>query len=390
MIRIMAGHWNAWAPTPFDGECAVKRQHLLATIALALATPVLAQEPQTPAQQSAQQREHVVKTGDTLWDLAQFYYHNPWQWGRIYEANTSVVENPHWIYPAERLVIPALADTAGAPAPAEATQVAMVQPQRHTRFYTAQPAAPRQAQGPTVLTEEVKVEPNVRPGDFYAAPWLEHPNSLKVVGKLVRVRQTSEVARRMHEAAYPFDIVYLGYTSAERPIKGERLVLVNIGRGMGGYGNVIQPAAVVDVLSTERDVMAAQVIQQFATVPTGALAVPYEEFPTPSVPKPTPVSNGATGKIVGFSREDAMHGLEATAFISLGSADGVKIGDELEAFAPERSAGPVGARHVLPEEKVADLRIVRVMERSATARVFHVAYPALESGLPVRIVRKMP
>jgi hypothetical protein len=367
----------------------VKRQHVLAMIALALATPALAQEPQAPAQQGGQQRQHVVKTGDTLWDLAQFYYHNPWLWGRIYEANTGTVEDPHWIFPAEQLVIPALADTAGAPAQAVTTQVAMVRPE-HTRFYTAQPVARREAQGPTVLTEENAVEPAVRPGDFYSAPWLENPESLKVVGKLVKVRATSAGVPQMQESAYPYDIVYLSYGASDRPVKGERLVLVTFGRGMGDYGRIIQPAAVVNVLSAEQDVVTAQVVQQFAPLPTGALAVPYEEFPTPSIPRPQPVSDGATGKILGFSQEDALHGLEATAFISLGSADGIKIGDELAAYAPEHRSGEAGATQLLPQEKVADLRIVRVMERSATARVFHLAYPALETGLPVRVVRKMP
>ncbi|MEJ2184910.1 MAG: LysM peptidoglycan-binding domain-containing protein [Gemmatimonadota bacterium] len=369
----------------------MKRQHVFAIIALALATPVLAQEPQAPAQQGAQQREHVVKAGDTLWDLAQFYYHNPWQWGRIYEANTGTVENPHWIYPAEQLIIPALADTTGAPAQAAPAQVATARPSGRTRFYTAQPVKTTEAaQGPTVLTEETAVEPDVRPGDFYSAPWLEEPAALKTVGKLVKVQTTSKLTWRMSETAYPYDILYLAYTTPERPSVGERLVLVNVGRKVGAYGKVIRPAAIVKVRSTEREVMDVQVVKQYEPVTTGAVAVREEEFPTPAVPKPEPVTNGAKGEILGFSQDDAMHGVEATAFISLGSANGIKIGDELEAWVPEHWGDRKRVKELLPQEKVADLRIVRVMERTATARVFHLAYPALEKGLPVRVVRKMP
>src|SRR5258708_1139905 len=48
--------------------------------------------------------EYVIVKGDTLWDLSQKFLNNPWYWPKIWSLNPSI-ENPHWIYPGNRLRI---------------------------------------------------------------------------------------------------------------------------------------------------------------------------------------------------------------------------------------------------------------------------------------------
>ncbi|HEY3498672.1 MAG TPA: LysM peptidoglycan-binding domain-containing protein [Polyangiaceae bacterium] len=45
---------------------------------------------------------HLVRRGDTLWDLCDTYYGNPWQWPRIWSYNPQIA-NPHWIYPGDQV-----------------------------------------------------------------------------------------------------------------------------------------------------------------------------------------------------------------------------------------------------------------------------------------------
>ena len=52
---------------------------------------------------------YTIKDKDTLWDLSQQFLSNPWYWPKIWADNPQV-ENPHWIYPGNRLKIRTGAD----------------------------------------------------------------------------------------------------------------------------------------------------------------------------------------------------------------------------------------------------------------------------------------
>ena len=45
---------------------------------------------------------HVVRQGDTLWDLSGHYLGNTWAWPQLWSLNPQV-ENPHWIYPGDQV-----------------------------------------------------------------------------------------------------------------------------------------------------------------------------------------------------------------------------------------------------------------------------------------------
>ena len=45
---------------------------------------------------------HLVRRGDTLWDLCNHYYQNPYAWPKVWSYNPQIA-NPHWIYPGDQV-----------------------------------------------------------------------------------------------------------------------------------------------------------------------------------------------------------------------------------------------------------------------------------------------
>ncbi len=47
---------------------------------------------------------HLVVKGDTLWDICEALYGNPWVWPKVWQLNPHIT-NPHWIYPGTELLL---------------------------------------------------------------------------------------------------------------------------------------------------------------------------------------------------------------------------------------------------------------------------------------------
>ncbi|MBN2340502.1 MAG: LysM peptidoglycan-binding domain-containing protein [Deltaproteobacteria bacterium] len=64
------------------------------------AEPTIA--PETADEKMSLKKVHTVKNGDTLWDICNTYFGDPYVWPRIWSYNPSIT-NPNWIYPGDTL-----------------------------------------------------------------------------------------------------------------------------------------------------------------------------------------------------------------------------------------------------------------------------------------------
>lgn len=311
---------------------------------------------------------HTVRRGDTLWDIARSYLTDPFLWPEIFRINTDVVADPARIYPGERLRIPGFAA------------------QRRTEGLAfgqvgARPEEPRT----TIRAAGTGDVPVVKPGDFYRSGFLAHPDSVSPLGSLVGLRSPTVIPTRLDPAVSLYDKVYVTLAPGASVELGDRLHFFRVEREIRGWGRVFHATGVATVAAVDGDVLTAVVVAMFDPVAIGDLAFPLADFPVAPGVSPRPGS-GVEGTLIAFDEPHILQSTQELAYVDVGRAAGVREGDEFEVYQPEQRR----RWGIEPEVPLARVQVVRAWDRTAVVRVTALEFPALQAGLPVRLVAKMP
>ena len=354
-------------------ERRVRTRLILSLVLMSVsAAPAWAQQPDTAAS-----RVHVVRKGDTLWDIARTYLADPFQWPRIYDRNRGIIRDPHWIYPNQQFVLPGSllrqdARLLGDPLTWTAVQDAAAQD-------VALVAAELEEEGAEIAQVDLR-RPPMLASQYRATPWLA-PSGLGASGRVVRLADPSvasgSVASLLHEHAEVH--VALGGFAV-----GDSLQVVRAVRNVMGRGSIIQPLALLSVDSIAAEVAVATVRRVYGQARVGDAVIRADAVPDFALGTPTVVQNGAQGEVVAMLDDQPLYGTTDVGFVNIG-AGAVAIGDELEVYVPQRDASGVG--DMAPPERVGVLRVVRIEGPNATVRVMEVDNTALRAGLPVRVIR---
>jgi hypothetical protein len=377
--------------------------------ALLVAIPASGALAQEPLPQT-----HTVRKGDTLWDLAQHYLKDPFLWPGIFRQNTDVVEDPHWIYPGEVLRIapvdnvaavptmdtpvpPSTADsTAGSDstlAAPDSSDALARGPQQPSLAEESDEQLPLfSAQRPRSVAQILKsyTEQPYRPlrrSEFYSSGFLTENQRLpygRVLGP-VTPQQIKAVNTRAN--ALPFTTIAIEAPRGATYEIGDSLLILQIGREIEPYGDVVAPTGLARIIETVDDHYLANIVATYGPVRNGQRVLPVESFTAGVSRRAVPVSDGVRGSLIGGLGRQELKEPQMVVFINKGREDGVAAGDLFEVRRrPKRL--PDGTIRV--NELMATLQIVHVRDRTATGLVLNVISPDIPPGTDVLQVAKLP
>jgi hypothetical protein len=299
---------------------------------------------------------HVVRRGDTLWAICDMYFHNPYQWPRIWSYNPQL-QNPHWIYPGDQIRL-----RAGGPTAASSTTTG-----HDNMFERHRTVAP----DTVFLRDEGYVEDD---------------------GKENWGQITGAPEERIFLADN--DEVYMHLVKDHDVKIGEELTVFRPMRSLGrGQVVQIQGTVRIDAWDDKSRVARGRIVETLDTIERGARIGPVgRRFDV--VP---PVRNevDSTTQVVASVKLHAFFGQNQVVFIEKGADDGLKVGNRL--FVMRRgdawrqtlvtdtaalriaveSASPADLEHVprardeskYPQEVTAELRVLALHPHSATCLV---------------------
>jgi hypothetical protein len=398
--------------------------------------------------QAAAPQTHTVRKGDTLWDLAKQYRGDPFLWPDLYRINTSVVEDPHWIYPGEVLSLAAgdsvkavpATDTPEPPAPVAAAPDAGVpadsavltravaqasaaettavvdsseapaptgdvpsdsgQPQQKTLAQLTAVSANQQGDEPglfgpkrtKVLEESLKAYTHqpyraLRRSEFYSSGFLTENDNLpfgKVLGPVVPQQIR---ASSVNASALPYALVAIEAPRNATYQIGDTLLVVQVGAELGKHGNVVIPTGLAQVTDTVQGRYVASVVATYGPIRLGQRVLPAEKFTPSGEAHAVPVTDGVRATFLGGPGRADLKAPQMIVFLDKGRQDGVAAGDMFEI---RRRAERLPDGRQLINDVMATLQVVHVREHTATARVLNVLSPDIAPGSDARQVAKLP
>lgn len=325
-----------------------------------------------PRSVSAGSRLHVVERGDTLWDLAERYYNNPFLWPQIWDAN-KYIPNAHWIYPGDPIVIPPL------------TAVSEEQIAKETGTEAVPGGAEGVPEGeggpggPASPQVEAKRFPIALDTDLYCSGFIAKDTGgwkLKILGSEEGIQKV---------ALSIFDVVYLDQGEAEGISPGDEFTVIHPIRQishpitLAPLGEYAIQTGRVKVVATQEHTSTAQITFSCDATSIGDYLVPFEPKEVPLLSDLPPVDRfgqegpNPKGYIV-FAKDDVGSvGQSYEVQVDLGAKDGVAPGTRLVVYRKDRLIyDSSGTRHDLPRKVLGEIVIFNVQDTTATGRIIQM------------------
>lgn len=257
-----------------------------------------------------EQNVYIAEEGDTLWDICELFFDDPWYWPVLWSFNPHIT-NPHWIFPGDLVYLTPPKEPPPAGPPLKLSE---------SRFSVG-------AQEEAILARKVGF---ISVDEYAEAGIIENSREDKLLlseNDEAYIKFSTKKKVKPGDMFIPFRI--LG--KVKHPVTGKKI------------GYKILYLGVAKVLSVEKPQTKAIILKSYEEIERGVKVVHY--FPPSAVVKPVKNVGHAKGVIVEKFSEMALLGEYSYVVIDQGKKEGVskgnrfvvkQKGDGLEKFNPKK------------------------------------------------------
>ena len=310
---------------------------------------------------------YTIQAGDTLWDLAQKFYGDPYLWPQLWEPNT-YIRDAHWIYPGDPLIV--------MPKPGEAAPVeAAPPPTGEAAIEVGEPVPTGEPEA--ALPAEGEGDPLVSIGseaDIYCFAYLDD------TGEELPYRITGGEEGEIRFTYSTGDIVYVSGGEADGVTAGQEYFIVKAADELrhpatgARIGRVMLYQGHLRILCTTDHGATAELLSSCDAIMVGDLLKPFEPIPipmtvlSPATTRCDPPNDKAKGYIVYSKGGLEAFGEDHMVLLDLGEADQASPGTLCNIYRDNPAPD-------IPRVLLGELAILISGDHWATGKVIRSARP---------------
>ena len=332
---------------------------------------------------AADEVEHVVKKGDTLWDIAKAYLKDPFRWPEVFKRNSDIVENPHWIYPKETIRIPAsevkpevLAKINTRPAPPD--------PQRTVFSSVAGVYNDRLQSDGSVIGRGGSA--GVPRGEIESAPFGDRKGGPLGAGRLAAAYDRPGIDASDSQRRFQLhDRVFVDLPATVAGAAGQLLLVYRKGEEINDDAQIMIPTGIVRIDSkTPGQPALGSVIRQFGEIRLDQLVTPLPDSRS-TAGAPVAVTAGPSEKVIYIANNPVLPSLQNYVVLSSKAGNGVRVGDWFTLI--DDSVDP---QYPAPSVPAAVAEVVKVTPFGVTAILIDQDQPRIRKGMVARLTARVP
>jgi hypothetical protein len=322
---------------------------------------------------TAQYKQHTVVKGDCLWDIAGYYYSNPFLWPVIYEANKDSIADPHWIYPGEVFVIPNVPAEQAATLPVEEGLVTEIKDTKSAIQEESRTATSPELTEVAISSADAILFSVVQSEEYaftrkaaLGAGFITRDHHLGI-GKINKIIQT--ISGFEGAPTTLGDKVQVNKGTSDGIHEDDNYVIFNWGRIVGRYGKIVRIKGVLKIIEAGEKASIARVTESYEKIEPGDEFMKYT-LPKTVLGKAQPTTYDIKGKIIAFKNDEDIIKPFSIVYIEPGNKGAVKLGDVFliyrEQMGKERDLlVPLGQIQIVnTQEETASGYITTIMEKT--------------------------